>query len=404
MIERAVLFLFISVGAVACGMISSNEADTLLGTEQERQQFYETLAEASLSEPAVKLNPTRTPFTRVNPVAGGLRWTAKINTKALASRETASPISTNTPSLTATPTDTHTATPAPIAVTSKATAVSLPRLAQTRNILVLGSDRREREPNWRTDVIMILALDLEEGQAGVVSFPRDIYMEYIPGHRPNRINVVDYLGELDYPGGGPKLLGDLLSQKLAIPIHNYVRFEFESFRGIVDSLGGIDIAVDCTVFDEILEEDLYVNLAPGVHRLNGRQALAYVRSRRNGGDLERIRRQQRLVWAMRNQFRDQNWLPKVATLYHAFSNNVDTDLSLVELLPLARFALSVREENVHGLVISPPGLIEPTNRYGMFLFIADWPSIAQAVQSVFDRPPFDSTNTIGPSGDSSSCS
>lgn len=54
-------------------------------------------------------------------------------------------------------------------------------LERTVNVLLLGSDRRPDQYDWRTDVLMILALDLESGQAGAISFPRDIFLEEIPG-------------------------------------------------------------------------------------------------------------------------------------------------------------------------------------------------------------------------------
>ena len=250
---------------------------------------------------------------------------------------------------------------------------------------------------------MIVALDLTLGEAGIISLPRDIYIEEIPNAGPNRINVVDYLGERVEPGYGPRLLGELLSQRLGFAIDHYVRFEFESFKDIVDALGGIQITVDCALFDEIEEEDLFINLGPGTHWLDGEEALAYVRTRRVGGDLERIRRQQRLIWALRQQFLNQNWLPKIPALYASLSNAVQTDLSALDVAQLVRFGINVSEEQVHGLVISPPHLLEQDWRNGMFVFLADWPRISQTIETVFDRPPFASTNTVGPGGDQSYC-
>src|SRR5690606_11812249 len=153
----------------------------------------------------------------------------------------------------------------------------------------------------RTDVIMIVAMDVSRGEAGVISLPRDVYLEEIPNHRPNRINVVDYLGEQDEPnGGGPELLASIIEEQVGIPIHHYLRFDFEGFKKVVDALDGLEITLDCPVRDYLPEEDIAIRLQPGVHRLTGKQALAYVRSRAQGGDLERSRRQQRVLWAVRD--------------------------------------------------------------------------------------------------------
>ena len=111
---------------------------------------------------------------------------------------------------TATPRATTRATPtaAPTPASNKAaTAASTgaTSLADTTNIVLLGSDRRPDMPNWRTDVLMILSIDEANNRVGVISLPRDIYIDNIPGHNSNKINVIDYLGEQDKPnGGGPE--------------------------------------------------------------------------------------------------------------------------------------------------------------------------------------------------------
>jgi LCP family protein required for cell wall assembly len=274
---------------------------------------------------------------------------------------------------------------------------------ETINVLILGSDRRPRDPNWRTDVIMVLMMDLANGQAGLISLPRDLYLDQIPNHQPNRVNVVDYLGERNDPGGGgPALLSGILEDKLGLKIDHYLRFEFEGFKDVVDALGGLEIEVDCAVSDYLPEEDTALRLTPGVHRLDGAQALAYVRTRRQGGDLERVRRQQRTLWAVREQIARENLLPKVPSLYAALRNSVQTDIGPVNAIRYARFALSLEQEAIHGFVVSPPLVREGWQR-GMFVFIADWEAIRQGVAQIFERPPLIQTNTVGEEGERRYC-
>ncbi len=269
-------------------------------------------------------------------------------------------------------------------------------LSRTVNILLLGSDRRPNMPNWRTDVIMIIALDLDNGQAAAISLPRDLYLDEIPGHRPNKINVVDYLGERDEPGGGgPRLLARILQERLGIPIHFYLRFEFQGFEKVIDALGGLEIDIDCPAYEYLPEENIYLNLRPGRQTLTGSQALAYVRARNQGGDLERARRQQRVVWAVRNQILQRNLLPRIPALYAALRDHVQTDIGLMAAIRYARFALSLEEEDIHGMVVQRP-LIQEGWRQGMFVFLADWEALAAHIQTVFDSPPLVETNTIEP--------
>lgn len=292
---------------------------------------------------------------------------------------------------------------APVQTATPALADSLP-LSRTTNILVLGSDRRSDEPNWRTDVIILLAMNLETNEAAVISFPRDIYISPIPNHQPNRINVIDYLGERDEPGGGgPRLLASILEERLHIPIHHFVRFDFAGFAAVIDALGGLTVPVDCPLYEYYPEEEIYLALEPGEHQMTGLEALSYVRSRRIGGDLERARRQQRVVWALRRQVVDQNLLPRVPALYAALRDSLETDVGLIQAVQYARFGFSLTEDKVHGLVIGPPDSMTSGWRRGMAVFLADWPHIAGLIQTVFERPPLAETNTVSAAGDRTAC-
>lgn len=293
------------------------------------------------------------------------------------------------PSATAIPTATATATPSP-----QPTPTVAP-LTTTTNVLILGSDQRPDQPNWRTDVIILLMMNPNLGEAAIISFPRDMYIDHIPGHLPNRINVIDYLGEMDAPGGGgPKLLISILEDRLGISINNYIRFRFEGFKNVIDALGGLKIHVDCYLYEVYPEEGIYLNLPPGEHLLDGEQALSYVRSRRaGGGDLERARRQQRVVWALRRQLSEQNLLPRALGLYDALRYSVDTDVGKWDTLKFGRFGLSLNESSIKGMVLAPPDALKPGWREGMSVFVVDWDFIADELQRVFDRPPLIETNT-----------
>ncbi len=297
------------------------------------------------------------------------------------------------PTATSTATVVPTATPSATPTPEPTPAVS--DLDRTTNVLILGSDQRPDQPNWRTDVIILLMMNPDLGEAAIVSFPRDMYIDPIPGHLSNRINVIDYLGEMDAPGGGgPRLLIDILEDRLDITIDNYIRFRFEGFENLIDALGGLRIHVDCYLYEVYPEEGIYLNLPPGEHLLTGEQALSYVRSRRSGGgDLERARRQQRVVWALRKQLVEQNLLPRALPLYDALRYSVDTDVSKWDTLKYGRFGLSLGEADIKGLVLGPPDAMRPGWRQEMSVFIVDWDYISEELRRIFDRPPLIETNT-----------
>ncbi|MCB0062712.1 MAG: LCP family protein, partial [Caldilineaceae bacterium] len=289
-------------------------------------------------------------------------------------------------------TATETITTAALATTGMVTAstetqaTAQPPLESTVNILILGSDRRTGTTNWRTDVMMIVALDFARDRAGVISIPRDVYIDLIPNHQPNRMNVIDYLGEQDEPdGGGPALLSSIIAERMGIRIDHFLRFNFESFQTVVDALGGVEVDIDCPFREYFAIEDVLVNLKPGLTRLSGAEALVYVRSRRIGGDLERARRQQRFVWAVRNQMLKENLLPRVPALYGALKDSIQTDIGIVNAIRIVRFALALDEDDIHGFVLAPPDLLTSGWRSGMSIFLADWPAIQEAVQTIFER-------------------
>ncbi len=281
-----------------------------------------------------------------------------------------------------------TSTPLPAVEVAIAAPNEKPLLSTT-NILLLGSDRRPDMPNWRTDVMMIVAVDPVANRVGVISLPRDLYIDVIPNHRGNKINVIDYLGEQDEPnGGGPQLLGQVLEDKIGIPIHHYVRVDFESVKKLVDAIGGVEIDVDCPLYDPYGYDEGGSPLAldVGVYRLDGGEALSYVRSRRIGGDLERERRQQRFIWAVRTQIRNENLLQRVPAIYQAMQGSVQTDLNLIDAVKLVRMAMNLEKDHVHGFVVNDPSMITAGYAGQMWVWYANWPEIAKAAQDVFNRP------------------
>lgn len=236
--------------------------------------------------------------------------------------------------------------------------------------------------------MMIVALDFEHDRAGVISIPRDLYLDVIPNHQPNRINVVDFLGERDDPdGGGPALLSHIIAERMDIRIDHFLRFDFRSFQSVVDALGGVTLDVDCAYRDAV------INLQAGSVHLDGAQALRYVRSRDIGGDLDRVRRQQRFVWAVRNQMRSNDMITRVPALYSALKDAIQTDIGIVDAIHIVRFALQLNEEDIHGLILRPPDMLTPGWRLGMSVFLPDWSVIRPEAQALFVSPAFVESNT-----------
>jgi LCP family protein required for cell wall assembly len=162
------------------------------------------------------------------------------------------------------------------------------------NLLLLGSDSRidAGDPQqWsygaqRTDAIMLVHLQADRKAAYVVSIPRDSWVT-VPGHGQAKINAA-------FSWGGPSLMVRTVESVTGVPIDHVVVADFTGFKTLTDQLGGVDITIPQATSDE------RHTWSAGVHRMNGDEALDYVRQRHNlpGGDFDRVKRQQNWIRAV----------------------------------------------------------------------------------------------------------
>jgi LCP family protein required for cell wall assembly len=181
-------------------------------------------------------------------------------------------------------------------------------LTSANNILVLGSDRRQKdskEPGAdingpsRSDSIMLLRIG--GGHSARLSIPRDTVVE-IPGHGEQKINAA-------YAFGGPALSISVIKSYLGVPINHLVEVNFEDFPQLIDAMGGVDYTGGCIVsrLDGGFSRGGYtLRLSRGTHHLNGKQALALARTRENlcapnETDLQREEHQQALFTDMKSR-------------------------------------------------------------------------------------------------------
>ncbi|MDW8105020.1 MAG: LCP family protein [Armatimonadota bacterium] len=210
-------------------------------------------------------------------------------------------------------------------------------------LLLLGSDenrdnkKRIYTKHTRSDTIMIAHFDFANRRISVLSIPRDTRVR-IPDHGVHKINAAMAIG-------GPELTADTLREWLGVPIDHHVVIYYNAFRRAVDLLGGVYIHVDKPLHYDDNWGDLHVHLEPGWHRLNGEQALGYVRIR-NDSDLARIERQQKFLAALKEHFRHPSTYLKLPQILDAVDENLKTSLSYGQMLALAWFAKSVPSTHI----------------------------------------------------------
>jgi LCP family protein required for cell wall assembly len=181
-------------------------------------------------------------------------------------------------------------------------------IVKPQTTLILGSDQRTKgtkEPGAstsgpsRSDSILLVRTG--GGHSAKLSIPRDTIVD-IPGHGRNKINAA-------YAFGGAALTVQTVKQFLGIPIDHVFEVNFDNFPALVDAMGGIDYTGGCVVsrINGGFKNGGYtLRLKRGTTHINGKQALALSRTRKNlcnprENDLTRARRQQKVLSAMKSR-------------------------------------------------------------------------------------------------------
>jgi LCP family protein required for cell wall assembly len=235
------------------------------------------------------------------------------------------------------------------------------------NILFVGlraDDPAEGGCPFCTDTLILLTVDPMTRTAGMLSIPRDMWVN-IPGFGNSRINTAWTLGRgSKLPGGGPALAMKTVSHFIGVPVDYYVQVDFDTFVDIINLIGGVDIYNDETV---VLDPMAHGRDFPqvkltccGMRHLNGREALAYARCRHieqgcKDGDIGRARRQQKVIFAIRDKVLDPRNFPgllaQAPELYNTFSAGIHTNMALEDAIKLAVLVGEIPRESIKNRVI-----------------------------------------------------
>jgi LCP family protein required for cell wall assembly len=212
-------------------------------------------------------------------------------------------------------------------------------LTSANNILVLGSDRRQKnskEPGaettgfGRSDTIMLIRTG--GGHSTRLSIPRDTIVE-IPGHGLEKINAA-------HEYGGPAESVSVIKRWLDIPINHIVEVNFENFPQLIDAMGGIDYSGGCIVSNldgGAANGGFTLRLSAGTHHIDGKQALALARTRENlcktnETDIQREEHQQALFNDMKSQLFSPSSFLRLPLIAWNAPPAIISDMSGIELL------------------------------------------------------------------------
>ncbi len=326
-------------------------------------------------------------------VAGGHLAVARYNVMALnfvncvfsdtgeaacdVAEETPAPGTTDEPLTSSEPSTSPEASAGPIASDAVGTqAATLPPWdgKERLNVLLVGVDQRSGDKTFNTDTLIVASVDPETGQVAMFQVPRDMVDVPVP-ENARRVWGSTFRGKINgwfaqnrgredlWPGSSANVRGfnalkALLGELYGLKIPYYVMVNFQGFRDVVNTLGGVQVNVQIPVAEStypVAGGLRRVYFPAGPQHMTGAEALVYARSRHRaaGGDFDRGRRQQRVLISLKDQMNAQAIVANLPSLVETLGRSVKTDIKTGEIAKLLSLADSVDTKNVRSYVFSP---------------------------------------------------
>ncbi len=246
---------------------------------------------------------------------------------------------------------------------SALTNMIMPTMPERTTFLIAGTD----EDKTRTDTIMVGCYNSELEELTLVSIPRDTLVEVDdetyrlmvehypePGQRGMKINALHHYGtstdeEDDDRQLGLSFLKSWVENEIGTDIDYTIRIDFDAFDYLIDSIGGIEYDVPMRMYYNDPGQDLYIDLQPGLQRLDGEQAEGLVRFRHDyvNGDIGRVEQQQAFMKALIKQLADKDTIfGNLNSYITTFFKYIDTDMSITDAIKFATVFKNFNTDNV----------------------------------------------------------
>lgn len=223
------------------------------------------------------------------------------------------------------------------------------------NIMMLGVGDPGHAGEKLSDTNILLSVDTRNNKVAIIGIPRDTRV-FTSGTRYSKINNV-------HADGGVKASKKAFEDNFGVPIHYYVKANFSGLEEVVDAVGGVDVDNPTALRDVEYpcpnnpNRQCGYRLAAGKHTLNGAQALQYVRCRKGtcGDDFGRAQRQQQVMQSIRDKASSAGTLANplsLGRLVKAAGNNIDTDLSVNNLMRLHEITKSAGKDSIYNIVFN----------------------------------------------------
>ncbi len=240
-------------------------------------------------------------------------------------------------------------------------------------ILLIGGDAGANRWGLRNDTMIVVALQQGTGKVAALGVPRNFVRVPLPGAAGARYGTYDeplygFYGfgraHADiFAGGrdpGATALKQTLAQLLGLRIDYYALVDLRGFVEMVDALGGVYVVPNERVRDEVSppyagEKWIPIDVRPGTrYHFDGREALAYARSRWASSDYTRMQRQRCLLSTMAEQLDVTKLLRGFPQFASAVKAHVTTDVPLSRLPDLVSLVADVDPGRSVTVTLGPP--------------------------------------------------
>lgn len=194
------------------------------------------------------------------------------------------------------------------------------------SIALFGIDSNEERASenggQRSDSIVLLSINPKDKKTEMISVPRDTHAEIVGKDTEEKINHA-------YAYGGPDMAVKSVEKLMNVPIDHYAAINMDGVSTLIDELNGVDVTSNAT-----FNVKNYSFEKGKKYHMDGKEALAFMRSRKEagaGGDEGRQARQQLVIEAVAKKSMNPGSIPKINSIFNAVEDNVKTDLSLTEL-------------------------------------------------------------------------
>ncbi|MFW6280804.1 MAG: LCP family protein [Halanaerobium sp.] len=237
------------------------------------------------------------------------------------------------------------------------------------NILAVGYDS-EINGASRADTIILISLNVDTNEAGIIFLPRDTYID-LESKNFSKLNS-------SHVYGGIELTRNTIEEFLAVDVDYYLETDFIGFEKIIDRLGGIEVDVEKNLNYDDKAAGLNINISEGRQNLDGEEALKYVRYRDNSGDIGRIGRQQKFIDAVLEKVISPSIITKLPGIIAEINSSVNTNIPLKDINPFIKIAKEIDLSRIESRVL--PGNPEYIN--GISYWVPDKEEIKIMVENL----------------------